>query len=107
MRGTPVRIELGARDLESSEVKVVVRHSGQKFQAAQATLAETMGNLLNDIHDQMYQKATAARDEHLKTVNTWAEFMTALNSRNICLADWCDEKECEERIKDQSKDESM
>lgn len=48
----------------------------------------------------MYEKATAARDDHLKTVDTWAEFMSALNNRDICLADWCDEKCCEEKIKD-------
>lgn len=48
----------------------------------------------------MYEKATVARDEHLKTVSTWDEFMGALNNRDICLADWCDEKSCEERIKD-------
>ena len=55
----------------------------------------------------MYQKAEAARDEHLRTVSNWDEFMAALNNRDICLADWCDEKECEERIKDVSKEESM
>ena len=66
-----------------------------------------MRNLLEDIHTQMYEKATAARDSHLKTVDTWAEFMTAMNSRYIVLADWCDEKQCEEKIKDQSKEESM
>lgn len=55
----------------------------------------------------MYEKATIARDHHLKNVSTWDEFMTALNNRDICLADWCDEKSCEERIKDLSKEESM
>ena len=54
----------------------------------------------------MFEKATAARDDHLKTVNNWDEFMHALNNRDICLADWCDQKSCEERIKDQSKEES-
>jgi len=48
----------------------------------------------------MYDKATVARDEHLKTVSNWEEFMAALSNRDICLADWCDCEECEERIKD-------
>jgi len=38
----------------------------------------------------MYQKATAARDQHLKEVNNWDDFMAALNNRDIVLADWCD-----------------
>ena len=107
MRGVPVRLELGMRDINASEVKVVVRHSGEKFQASWDGLTESMQQLLEAIHQQMYQKAEAARDEHLKTVSNWDDFMAALNNRDICLADWCDEKECEERIKDVSKEESL
>ena len=55
----------------------------------------------------MYEKATVARDEHLKTVENWDDFMAALGKKDIVLADWCDEVACEERIKDQSKEESM
>ena len=55
----------------------------------------------------MYEKATAARDAHLRTVDNWDEFMAALGNRDICLADWCDSVECEERIKDRSKEESL
>ena len=107
MRGTPVRLELGMRDVEANEVKVVVRHSGQKYQSSWNNLATDLTGLLDNIHQQMYEKATAARDSHLKSISTWDEFMAALNNRDVCLADWCDEKACEERIKDQSKEESM
>ena len=62
MRGTPVRLELGMRDIQANEVKVVVRHSGEKFQASIDGLAGTLTNLLEQIHVQMYDKATAARD---------------------------------------------
>lgn len=50
MRGTPVRIELGMRDVEANEVKVVVRHSGEKFQASQDGLGATLSTLLENIH---------------------------------------------------------
>ena len=66
-----------------------------------------MSELLKTIHAEMYDKAEKARDEHLRNVDNWDDFMAALNNRDICLADWCDVKECEERIKDQSKEESM
>jgi prolyl-tRNA synthetase len=89
------------------EVKCVVRSTGKKFQSPWEGLGEAMKELVLSIHDEMYVKATAARDSHLKTVNNWDEFMSALNNRDICLADWCDQKSCEERIKDQSKEESM
>ena len=48
----------------------------------------------------MYEKATVARDEHLKNVDNWDDFMAALGKKDIVLADWCDEVSCEERIKD-------
>lgn len=50
MKGTPVRLELGMRDIEATECKVVVRHSGAKFQAKWEGLATTMTTLLEDIH---------------------------------------------------------
>ena len=86
--------------MAAQEVKVVIRHSGAKFQAKWDDLAEQMVTLMQTIHQEMYQKATDARDQHLRTVDNWGDFMTALNNRDICLADWCDCKECEERIKD-------
>lgn len=107
MRGVPVRLELGGQDMAKSEMRVVIRHSGEKFQTSWEGLAGSMTELLQTIHGQMYEKATVARDQHLKNVSTWDEFMSSLNNRDICLADWCDEKSCEERIKDQSKEESM
>lgn len=55
----------------------------------------------------MYEKALNARAEHLKNVANWDDFMAAMNNRDIVLADWCDQKACEERIKDQSKEESI
>ena len=55
----------------------------------------------------MYNKALEARETHLKNATNWDEFMAALNNRDIVLADWCDEVECEERVKDQSKEASM
>ena len=89
------------------EVKCVVRSTGKKFQSPWEGLGEAMKELVLSIHNEMYVKATAARDSHLKTVNNWDELMSALNNSDICLADWCDQKSCEERIKDQSKEESM
>ena len=50
MRGVPVRLELGMRDINASEVKVVVRHSGEKFQASWDGLTESMQQLLETIH---------------------------------------------------------
>lgn len=93
--------------MNNSEVRCVVRHSGEKFQKSWDGLVDSLKELLVTVHQQMYNKALEARDNHLKTVSNWDEFLRSLNKREICLADWCDEVSCEGRIKDLSKEESM
>ena len=66
-----------------------------------------MSDLLQTIHNEMYAKAEKARNDHLKNIDNWEDFMEALNRRNICLADWCDTVACEAAIKDRSKEESL
>jgi len=55
----------------------------------------------------MYRKAERERDEHVKETETWDEFMNALNHKNLCLAPWCNDTECELRAKERSKEESL
>jgi len=47
------------------------------------------------------------RDDHMKDAYNWEEFMNALNGRNIVLTPWCHENDCEKKVKDRSKEESM
>lgn len=54
VKGTPVRLELGKKDMEKSEVKCVVRHNGEKSQMPQGSLAEQIPALLEKIHKDMY-----------------------------------------------------
>jgi prolyl-tRNA synthetase len=107
VRGTPIRLELGHKDLEKSEVKAVVRHSGEKFQMHWQALATNIEALLQDIHAQMYAKAEKARVDHTKHVENWEQFMEALDNKFVCLAPWCDTVKCEETVKNRSKEESL
>jgi prolyl-tRNA synthetase len=83
LKGTPIRIELGKKDYEKQEVRVVRRDNGEKVQMKWETLAVEIPKLLNQIHEDMYQRALKNRDEHLKEASNWEEFMNALNGRNI------------------------
>lgn len=107
VKGTPVRLEIGAKDFQKNEVRCCIRHSGAKSQVKQESIVADMQQLMLDIHQQMFDKAKAARDSHLKEVSNWEEFMDAMNAKNICLAPWCDQQKCEIKIKEQSKEESM
>ena len=89
IKGVPIRIELGKKDYESSEVRVVRRDNGEKLQMKWDELATEVPHLLNKIHNDMYERARATRDEHMNEASTWEQFMNGLNAKNIVLTPWC------------------
>ena len=107
LKGIPIRLEMGKKDLEKQEVRLVRRDTGEKIQIKTDLLAVEIPRLLDQIHDDMYRKALQTRDDHMKVAYNWDDFMTALNGRNIVLTPWCDEGVQEELVKDKSKEESL
>lgn len=83
------------------------RNDGKKSQVKWDGLIETIQGMFPQIHTEMYDKALKARESHMSTVDNWKDFMDALGQRNICMAPWCDEQECEVEVKDRSKEESL
>ncbi len=70
-------------------------------------MSEQVKELLDRIHEEMLVKATIARDTHIKEASDWKTFMQSLNEKNIVLTPWCDTVECEKRVKEVSKEESL
>ena len=103
MKGVPVRVEVGPRDLAEQQVRVALRWNGSKMQLPIDGLSTRMPLLLNEIHDGMFAKAKAQRDAQLRTVQTFDEFCQALDAKCIVLAPWCKHSECEDQIKERSK----
>ncbi len=101
MKGVPVRIEIGPRDIENG-VAVIARRDiqGEKIQVPLDNLNEELAKLLNDIHDNMYNKALKFRDSHVKTVTNMDELKEAVDSGNFALGMWCGDRECEDKIKE-------
>ena len=89
VKGVPIRIEVGPKDVENKEVKVVIRHSGDKMQLSWENLAGELHVLLEKIQDQMYQKALNKFNEKAKVASNWQDFMSFLNNRNVVLTPWC------------------
>jgi prolyl-tRNA synthetase len=88
-------------------VKVVRRDDGQKQQVKWNVLGEFITTLLEQIHEDMYQRALKNRDEHISKVDNWKDFMSELNKRNLCLTPWCNNQDCEKAAKEKSKQESL
>ncbi len=102
MKGVPVRIEIGPRDIENG-VAVLARRDiegGAKIQVPLNELNTRLATLLDEIHDNMYAKALAFRDSHVKTVSNMDELKDAVDGGNFALTMWCGDRECEDKIKE-------
>jgi len=104
LRGVPVRIALGARDLENNQVEVARRDTKEKTAQSLDGLTAYITQLLEDIHNNMYQRALDYRTEHTTKADTWDEFMKVLDEKTgFVYAHWDGTPETEEKIKELSK----
>lgn len=103
MRGVPVRVELGPRDMENGQVILVSRVTGEKKVVAQDNLVEEITRLLDEAHNQMFAKAKQFLEEHMISVDTLDEFKAFLEAkRGFALAGWCGSEACEATVKDET-----
>jgi len=104
MKGVPVRIAIGARDLEKNIAEVARRDTKTKESVSLDGLANTIRILLDDIQNTIYQKAKAYRDAHLTKADTWDEFVKLLDEKGgFISAHWDGTPETEEKIKELTK----
>lgn len=101
VKGYPVRIEIGKRDLENNCVTVVRRDTLEKYQIAISEVASFVKNLFDEIQQNMYDKALKRRDSMINDANNWEEFTDiAKNKPGFIKANWCGDEACENKIKD-------
>ncbi|MCH5162466.1 MAG: proline--tRNA ligase [Clostridiales bacterium] len=99
LRGVPVRVELGGRDLEAGVVTVCRRVDGEKLQIRIDECAERIVAMMGEITKSMYDKADAFTASHIVKVEKLDDMEKALDGGNFCDAHWCGERECEDKIK--------
>jgi len=104
LKGVPVRIAIGPRDVKNQTVEVARRDTKEKQVMAEVDLAHKIEHLLTQIQDNIYQKALDFRAENITTVNTWEEFKHFLeNKPGFILAHWDGTSETETKIKEETK----
>jgi prolyl-tRNA synthetase len=104
LKGVPVRIALGARDLGNGVAEVARRDTKEKASVSQDGLAGHIKNLLEDIQQNLYNRALAFREEHTTSVDTWDEFVKMLDEKGgFVSAHWDGTAETEEAIKEKTK----
>lgn len=106
LKGVPVRIAMGPRDLENGTVEIARRDTLTKetFQLSEMPIAEKIGKLLEEIQNSIYQKAFIFRAEKTTEVNSWDEFVKVLEEKGgFVSAHWDGTTETEEKIKELTK----
>ncbi|MBA2378716.1 MAG: proline--tRNA ligase [Blastocatellia bacterium] len=103
LRGVPVRLAIGARDLENGTIEVARRDNLTKESVTIDGVVETVKIVLEQMQEAIYQKALRFREENTFTVDTWDEFKMQIEKGGFVLAHWDGTPETEERIKDETK----
>ena len=103
MRGIPVRIELGPKDIEKGQCVFVRRDTREKYQVALEDAPQKLDELLKSIQKDMFARAKAHRDAHISDAKTYNQFQYALeNKPGFIRAMWCGDQACEDKIKEET-----
>jgi prolyl-tRNA synthetase len=100
LRGVPLRLEIGPKDIEKAQVFSARRDTREKAAISMADLATRVPALLDEIQQSLYARALAFRQEHTSEVHSWEEFTAAMEGRpGFVVAAWCGSAACEAAIK--------
>ncbi|CAL6402138.1 unnamed protein product [Bathycoccus prasinos] len=106
VKGVPIRLEFGPRDLDNETCVLVRRDTSEKEVCKLADVNARVPELLVEIQQNMFNQAKAIRDTSTITVTEWKDFVPALDQKKMVLTPWCETKESEEEVKKRSSEES-
>lgn len=102
MKGVPIRLELGPKDIKSEQVLLVRRDTGDKKRIPWTSLVIAVQYEMHSMQTEMLSRARSVLESRTSTVKSWDSFMSALEVKNIALIPWCGGSKCEESIKKRS-----
>ena len=104
LKGVPVRIAIGARDLENNQVEIARRDTKEKSSVSMDGLTNRVSTLLEEIQSNLFERAKQYRDEHITKAESWDEFVQILDTKaGFVAAHWDGTPETEEKIKELTK----
>ena len=100
MKGIPIRIELGPKDMDENKIILVRRDTGKKIETQFTSYENTVVSELDGMHDSMFANAKKILDERTVTLETYDQFKSKLEKGMLIKAPICDNPSCEEKIKE-------
>ncbi|MFY9414054.1 MAG: proline--tRNA ligase [Tepidanaerobacteraceae bacterium] len=103
MKGVPVRIEIGPRDIKNEQVVFVRRDTGEKITVSESELLPRLKSLLDEIQANMFRQAQVFLNENIREVDNFDEFKQIIDEkRGFIKAHWCGNTECEKKVKEET-----
>ena len=100
LRGVPLRLEIGPKDIEKSQVLIARRDTRLKIGIPMDGLASRLRELLDDVQKTLFERALSFREEHTQRVDSYAAFNEVMDGRpGFVIAPWCGSAQCEGHIK--------
>lgn len=103
MKGVPLRLEIGPKDIEKGQVTAVRRDTLEKFTLPMEGLTEKIGEILDDIHQTMFKNALKNREEKTYTTTDYEEIKKIMKETpGFVKTMWCGSRECEDKLKEET-----
>lgn len=102
MKGVPARFEIGPKELVEGRTRISIRVSGEKRDLDLCDIEKSAKLLLDEIHETMFTRAKEARENSTRVIEKWDDFTPALDEKCLAIIPWCENKTCEETIKERS-----
>jgi prolyl-tRNA synthetase len=102
LKGIPLRIEIGPKDLENKSLTVVKRNTSEKLQIKISEVAKKIPEILDKMQNELYEKAKIKLDEDIVKAKTWEDFKNAIKNKKIVEINWCGDENCEKEIKEKT-----
>jgi prolyl-tRNA synthetase len=102
MKGVPLRVEIGPREVEKEQAVVIRRDTNEKESVRITRLNKRIGELLDNIQDNLYKRAKKFLEDNMVKANNWKDFDKAIKNKKLVLAPFCCETGCEDSIKEKT-----
>jgi prolyl-tRNA synthetase len=104
MRGVPLRLEIGPKDMAQGQVMLARRDTGEKVAVKEENLVETVKELLDSIQENLFIRAKKFLEENIRETSNYNEFKKIIEKqRGLIKTYWCGSKDCEDKIKEETK----
>lgn len=102
LKGVPLRIEIGPKDIRKRQVVIARRDTGIKKPVKERDLLKSVEKILNSIQENLYKRAKESLSNNIKNAKTFKELEKLIKNRKMVEAYWCGDENCEEKVKDRT-----